>query len=256
MTSHQLSIAQSVLATTLTLVSFIFTILSLTTSAWSSSAQYTSPSTPPRISNRVLKGSSYRGPYRDCPLLQNATTLKWSNVCFDGTCFDSDASQFGGHWWCQQLELGAKLLLAGSVFTGIGFLSCAVDVLLALTVGAKRHKGRHRPLDARKVFASWEWFTNLMLVTAVGTWVLGWAIAANLLVNQQKLDGDFISSLTVPVLSDHWIMGKGIAYGAAAWVPTLFAIACLPPQSWFGLRRRHSEEHIIVSEARMEQVSP
>ncbi|KAH6662060.1 hypothetical protein B0J14DRAFT_310612 [Halenospora varia] len=244
MAVSKLNLLQTLTTTTLTLVSFIFTILALTTSTWSSSAQYTS-TTPPNINNRHLQGSSYRGPYRDCPLLQNATTLAWSNVCSTGTCFASDAALFGGPWWCQQLNLGAKLLLAGSVFTGIGFVSCAVGMVAVFLAGRKRHGSRARRRDGKMVFASWRWFTSLMLVTAVGTSGVGWAITANLLVNQQKFDGNYITSLPVPVTSDHWLMGKGTVYGAVGWVPTVVAIVCLP---WRPLleRREHEEGGVGV----------
>jgi len=253
MAASTLYMLQTLTVSTLTLVSFIFTILAITTEQWSSSAQYTS-TTPPNINNRKFQGSSYRGPFRDCPLLQNATTSAFENVCYEGTCFPSDAVQFGGPWWCQQLETGAKLLISGCVFTGLGLVSCAIGVPAALLASRSCRGTRSKQWDERMIFGLWRWFTRMMLVVALGTMVVGWAIATEVLVNQQKFDGNYISTLTVPVTSDHWVMSKGVIFGAMGWIPTIIATMCLPSRPVLG-QRTAREVASIMRESQQETVA-
>jgi hypothetical protein len=66
----------------------------------------------------------------------------------------------------------------------------------------------------------------------------GTALLFDLLVNNQPPDGDFVTSVSANINSDHWRMGKGIIYANLGWLPNLIALLCLPSAEMVFVRSR------------------
>jgi hypothetical protein len=251
--SSPLPVLHTLLLFALTLTSFVCILVALTSTHWATQAVYSAP-VPPTLANRLYQCTSYRGPFRDYPCLLSGTT--YANYYYSGACFDADR-QYGG-WWCQQIGVGQHLLIAGTVFTGVAFLSCIVAVV-AVLVGAtgthwmrktRRHKTREAEVDGQNgvvnddnlashhnnrshttnqsVINLWRWFTRLMMVLAIVMTASGCLIVTQTLVNQQSYDGNYTTTLPVPVLTDHWVMSRAVVIGNMGWLPTLIAVLCLP----------------------------
>jgi hypothetical protein len=248
-----LPVLHALLLFALTLTSFVCILVALTSTHWAAEAVYSAP-VPQTLANRLYQCTSYRGPFRDYPCLLRGTT--YANYHYSGACFDADR-RYGG-WWCQQIGVGQHLLIAGTVFTGVAFLSCIVAVVGVL-VGAtgthwtrktRSHKTREAEVDGQNgtvnndnlashhgnrshttnqsVINLWRWFTRLMMVLAIVMTASGCLIVTQTLVNQQSYDGNYTTTLPVPVLTDHWVMSRAVVIGNMGWLPTLIAVLCLP----------------------------
>jgi hypothetical protein len=68
---------------------------------------------------------------------------------------------------------------------------------------------------------------EVLLSLAVLCGAAGTLVVALLLVNEQRPDGDNISSVAVPVQQDHWLMGRGVVFGFLGWLPTVIALPFL-----------------------------
>jgi len=68
----------------------------------------------------------------------------------------------------------------------------------------------------------------LLLALAILCGAAGTFIVALVLVNEQHPDGDSISTTTVPVAADHWLLGKGVVFGFLGWLPTVITMPFVP----------------------------
>jgi hypothetical protein len=230
---HTQALLASGLSTVLLVLSFAFSVVALTSSTWVTNTVYSGDT----IDNRTKQGWPRRGPFYATIIENNFAAGTYTAASGSGTCFGIDES-----YLCQQLHVGARLLVASCVFAGVGML---LLLGLSVTVGASVHgRRRHRrhehhghgPGEQRRAAAAvqlhriWAleartWMRALLdMVLALGI-TCG---ALGMLVNEQRPDGDFISSVGDTVQMDHWMLSDGVVFGFLGWLPSVVATAIVP----------------------------
>ncbi|MCJ1355363.1 MAG: hypothetical protein MMC33_005354 [Icmadophila ericetorum] len=250
----------------LLLLSFIFSLIATTSNNWSSSAVYTGDT----LSSRTLQANDTRGPYKSTFYAPDLVSLNFTATNSAGICVDGDEPFF-----CQQLSVGAHLLVAGCVFTGLAGLGVVGLFLMWGVFGGvgrgceereKRHHhhGHHHerseavaePSASTKTtgkyrhigFSLLHWsrtFTMLMMVVAVMCMFFGTIITAEVLLNEQRPDGDFISSGPDTVMQDHWMLEKGVTFGFLGGFFTLVGIVLVPSVYPLGGGHRRWEKEAV-----------
>ncbi|KAJ5444087.1 uncharacterized protein N7458_007959 [Penicillium daleae] len=269
--SDALLFLSSATATVLSVVSFVFTIIALTSPDWATQAQYDVDPFHPSINTRNLSAVVSRGPRKQCTFQRNETdpAAPWFTTCDPGGCQAGDLA-----WWCQQQDVGSNLLVAGCVLAGVAcvYAMLALAAMLPLLPGSEpgangesgaectrrvrapawRHRlssWRHPDQEQRLGFVLARGFLSMMLVLSIATFAIGTLVLSELLVNQQPPDSDFISSAPSVITSDHWMIGKAVIYANLGWLPNLVAWLCLPSVEMVFVRshRRHEESrrHIV-----------
>jgi hypothetical protein len=221
---HLIRMVLASLALILTILAFAFSITATTSSSWSSVSQYTGRS----LSTRTLIGQSTRGPLSYCLLTPNTTdplNTTYYQDCTAPACTTA-APNYDEASFCQQLNHVGKLSIAGSVLTGVAMVAAMLVVAASGIAVARRH--RDHPRRPFRLLAVASLTALLTLVGGAGCNVVASLWGTLLLVNQQSPDGNYITTLPVPVTADHWLMRRGVAYAALSWAPSIFAIVLLP----------------------------
>ncbi|KAK4040196.1 hypothetical protein C8A01DRAFT_35798 [Parachaetomium inaequale] len=247
----------------LSIVSFIFTVVSLTSADWATQALYDVDVVSPSIDTRVHSATVRRGPFTKCVSERNESDPSgpWSNNCDDSaSCQSSDLA-----WWCQQQRTGSHLLIAGCVFSGLACLYALAVLGVTLpmlpsssrgTPGERSGEGegegrgekagwrhrlsrwRHPNHEQRLAFVLARGILCALLVLSIVLFAGGTLLLSDLLVNNQPPDGDFVTSSPSDITADHWLMGNGIVYANLGWLPNLIALLCLPSVEMVFVRGR------------------
>jgi len=83
-------------------------------------------------------------------------------------------------------------------------------------------------LELSDTIDSGEEAEDMVLTLGITCGALGTLVTAFVLVNEQRPDGDFISSVGDTVEMDHWMLSDGVVFGFLGWLPTVIAAAILP----------------------------
>lgn len=240
--------AASLSIAVLSIVAFVFTVVSLTSANWATQAQYNIDVFNPSIITRVHAATVRRGPVRQCVSRLNASdpSAPWSTSCDSNGCQSSDLA-----WWCQQQKAGSHLLIAGCVFAGVACVYALATLAATLPLppspatpdnGERGQQGsedkpgwrrrlsrwRHPDHEQRLAFVLARGVLCALLVLSIVLCGGGTLLLFDLLVNNQLPDGDFVTSTASNITADHWMMGNGIIYANLGWLPNLIALLCMP----------------------------
>lgn len=230
-------------AVPITMVAFILAIVAITNNSWATVSNYDSLT-------RTFIGTSTRGPFKYCLLVPNSNAVATSNNpadyhrdCSVQRC-TSSAPNYDELFFCQQLRYSGNLLIAGAVFLGLTMLMTFPATAFAASMTNKRIRGPpyfFLPLPGC--------FYALFIVFGFVLFAAGNILGAEVLVNQQKDDGDFISIMgSLFTVTDHWMVGNGVWIGFSAWIMGLIGAVMLNEAS---LTRWHAfEDKNIVEELR------
>jgi hypothetical protein len=248
--STALLLTTSLIIAALSIVSFVFTIVSITSANWATQAQYDIDVFNPSITTRVHAATVRRGPAQQCVSQRNASdpSAPWSTDCDYNGCQSSDLA-----WWCQQQRAGYRLLVAGCVFAGaacvyaLGALAATLPPLPSPatpdqatpdeergrqeekpTLRRRLSRWRHPDHEQRLAFVLARGVLRAFFVLSIVLFAGGTLLLFDLLVNNQPPDGDFVTSTSSNITADHWLMGKGIIYANLGWLPNLIALLCMP----------------------------
>lgn len=222
----------TLLSSILIMISFIFSVLALKSHTWATSSIYTSPDGTNSKDTRRFYGKNSRGPFNSAYNQQNLTTGNFTLLTTSNSiCLDLD-EQF----LCQQLRIGAKTLVAGTAFTGLAFIGGYILAFFTFLIGRKRN-------TMRSVGMVLKTFVMLMTVLGILGIAIGGTITTNVLVNQQRPDGDSISDLSDNPLQDHWLIGKGVEYAFLGWILSVIGLVLFPPIASAKLEDGHGHRH-------------
>ena len=203
------------------IISFVFSILSLTSTHWATSEVLVSPGpNPPSAATAIYAGTNYRGPYHSAYFnFTQSTSIvgKFTNstVIYSTICTDRDTDYDA---LCQQLQIGTKTLIAGSAFAGLAMLAAIVAFVISFAVA---HQSALLSDLLRRTFI-------LLGVFAALCEAFGGLIVANTLINLQSPDANFSSTSPQLFLQHHWRAGKGCAYVATAFIIATLGVLVTP----------------------------
>lgn len=266
--SNLLLLLSSLSIALLSTVAFVFTIVALTSADWATQAQYTLDVADPSIDTRVHTATARRGPLRECFAQANRTdpAAPWSTSCGPNGCATGDLAP----WWCQQRREGWHLLVAGCVFAGLACVVALAGFITLVLLSESATSSATTPEDGRSGTGRREgeeetgragrgrggrlarWRTPghrqrlgfvlargalcALLVLSIVLFGGGTLLLFDLLVNNQRPDGDFVTSVNPNITTDHWLMGRAIIYANLGWLPNLIGLLCMPSVEMFSVR--------------------
>lgn len=230
----------------LTIAAFILAIVAIESPSWATVSNYDGVS-------RTFIGTSTRGPFKYCLLVLNSNAVTGSTNpadyhqdCSVPRCTTS-APNYDEEFFCQQLRISGNLLISGAVFLGLAMLM-TFPALAFLTAGSVIEKKRVPPYFVlplpRSLYASFMVFGFVLFAA-------GNILGAEVLVNQQRDDGDFISSIgSVRSATGHWMVERGAWIGFSAWIIGMFGALFMNEATlarWGGLNGKN-----VIAEERNE----
>ena len=213
----------------LSIIFFVFSVLSLTSTHWATSDVLVSPDGSRSAATAQYAATNYRGPYHSAyfSFVQNPATGNFTNstTTYSTICTDKDDVAI-----CQQLKIGTKTLIAGSALAGLTMVAAIVLFVVSFAVAR-----------LSKLLSEFLRRTYILLgVLAALAEAFGGLIVSNTLINLQRPDGDFISDIPDNPLQHHWTPGQGCAYVATAFVVATLAVL-LAPKTVVNSRHGHDK---------------
>jgi hypothetical protein len=149
--------------------------------------------------------------------------------CSAPKCTTSEPN-YDNEFFCQQLKVSGNLMIAGTTFVGLAMLMTFPVTVFMTAAAAKpgKHPRPATPAPPYFILSIPHTFYSVIIVLGFVLLAAGNLIGAQVLVNEQPDDADFISSIGgTQSVTDHWLIGQGVWLAFGAWILGLIATVVL-----------------------------